>query len=99
MLGAPKAPYLKELNSELKNVTYDKAKKQYSFTADRQNINAVIISPIKPVSLTINEIVHTDLITTTKKGSVYIISLAPNANDMNGKEPDGRGEAHFSLSF
>ena len=99
MLGTPQAPYLKALNSELKNVNYDKTKKEYSFTADRKNISAVIISPLKPVSLNINGISRNDLLSTTKKGSVFIISITPIANDNNVSVQNGRGEVNFSLTF
>jgi hypothetical protein len=99
MLGTPHAPYLKELSSELKNVKYDKVKKEYSFTADRKNISAIIISPLKPVSLNINGISRNDLLSTTKKGSVFIISITHIANDNNVSVQNGRVEAIFSLTF
>jgi hypothetical protein len=99
LLGTPQAPYLKEINSELKTAKYDKTKKIYSFTAERKNITAVIISPIKPVTLKINGISRSDLLTTTKKGSVFIISIAPIAKDINVSEQYNREEVNFSLTF
>jgi hypothetical protein len=99
MLGTPQDPYLKEINSELKSIKYDRAKKIYSFTTDRKNISAVIISPLKPVSLNINGISRNDLLSTTKKGSVFIISITPIANDNNVSVQNGRGEVNFSVTF
>jgi len=99
VLGTPQDPYLKEINSELKSIKYDRTKKIYSFTTDRKNISAVIISPLKPVSLNINGISRNDLLSTTKKGSVFIISITPIANDNNVSIQNGREEVNFSLTF
>jgi hypothetical protein len=99
ILGTPHAPYLKEINSELKSVKYDKAKKEYSFIADKKNISAVIISPLQPVSLNINGVSRSDLMTSVKKGSVFIISITPVANGNNVPVQNGREEAIFSLTF
>ena len=57
------------------------AVKEYSFTSERKNITAVIISPLKPVTLKINGISRNDLLSTTKKGSVFIISISSNTKE------------------
>jgi hypothetical protein len=99
ILGTPKVPYLKELNSELKNAAYDKAKKEYSFFTDRKNISAIIISPISPVSLNINGAPRNDLLTIIPKGSVFIISISPDTKEKSVIQQESREEVHFSLSF
>jgi hypothetical protein len=99
ILGTPKVPYLKELNSELKNAAYDKTKKEYSFFTDRKNISATIISPISPVSLNINGAPRNDLLTIIPKGSVFIISISPDTKEKSVIQQESREEVHFSLSF
>lgn len=98
-LGSPRAPYLKDLNTGLKSVSYEKQKKLYSFTVNRRNISASIISPLKPVSLSINGTTRNDLLTTTIKGSVYIISIFPDIKTISPSEHGSREDVHYSLSF
>ena len=99
VLGTPQDPYLKEINSELKSIKYDRTKKIYSFTSDRKDITAIMISPLKPVSLNINGTSRNDLLSATKKGNVFIISIAPNADNNNVSEQYSREEVNFSLNF
>lgn len=99
MLGAPKTPYLKELNLELISVNYDKLEKEYSFTTGRQNINAVIISPLNPESLSVNSVPSNELMSTTKKGSVFIITISSPPKVSSGSEQGAGKKVHFSLYF
>jgi hypothetical protein len=92
-LGIPRAPYLKEITAGLKNVRYDKTKKEYSFSCEG-NITAIIISPLKPVSLNINGIAHNDLLKVTKKESIFIVTISPIIiNEKDGKD------VIYSLAF
>jgi hypothetical protein len=99
IVGTPHVPYLKEINSELKSINYDNAKKQYSFTSERKNISTIIISPLQSVSLSINGIIRNDLLTTIKQGSVFIISITQSSEEKTGIEKGSKEYVHFSLSF